>query len=100
MNAAPGQADLVNVRLKLDWAAKHIEVFRQAFESFMHRKPAPFAFRQEERRQADGSVNYELYAIIREPPPQELALIIGDVAHNVRSALDHFVFALSSRRAQ
>ena len=100
MSMTPAQADLSGVRLKLDWAAKHIETFRQTVESFQEHDPAPFAYRQEEHPQADGSVEYELYAVIREPPPRELALIIGDVVHNLRSALDHLVYTLSSREAQ
>jgi hypothetical protein len=100
MSVTPSKVDLSDVRLKLDWAAKHIETFRQTIESFQERNPPPFGFRAEEHPQTDGSVEHELYAIVREQPPRELALIIGDVVHNVRSALDHLVYALSSRKAQ
>jgi hypothetical protein len=96
----PANVDLTGVIAKLDWAERHIETFRQTVEHFEARKPATFGFRTEKHPRADGSVEYELYAIIRKPPPRELALIAGDVAHNVRSALDHLVYVLSSRTAQ
>jgi hypothetical protein len=100
MSAKPAQVDLSGVYAKLDWAERHIDLFRQTVESFQARDPAPFGFRTEEHARTDGSIEYELYAIVREQPPRELALIAGDVAHNVRSALDHLVYLLSSRKAQ
>jgi integrase len=100
MSVKPRAVDLSDVFAKLDWAERHIETFRQTVEDFEARKPAPFGFRTEKQPRADGSVEYELYAIVRKPPPRELALIAGDVAHNVRSALDHLVYALSLAKAQ
>jgi hypothetical protein len=32
---------------------------------------------------------------IPDPPPDHIALLIGDVLHNLRSSLDHIVWALS-----
>lgn len=40
----------------------------------------------------DGSVQH--VAHIRVPVPDELALVIGDAAHNARSALDHLAYGL------
>ncbi len=36
-------------------------------------------------------INFEIH----KPPPIEWGLIVGEIAHNLRSALDHIVFALS-----
>jgi hypothetical protein len=100
MNVQPTPVDLSGVLLKLAWAEKHIETFRQTIEAYEARDPRPLDVRIEGQQLDDGSEEYELYAIVREQPPQELALIVGDVVHNVRSALDHLVYALSSPEAQ
>lgn len=100
MSMSPTKVDLGGVLAKLDWAAQHIEMFRQTVEAFERRNPAPLGFRAEEQAHPDGSVDWVLHAVIREPLPSELPLIVGDVIHNVRSALDHLVYALSSPKAQ
>jgi hypothetical protein len=100
MLAKPTEIDLTTVIAKLDWAEKHVDAFRLAGEAFAQRDPTPFGMRHESSRNPDGSEDYRLYAVVRERPPLDFALIIGDVAHNVRSALDHLVYALSSRQAQ
>jgi len=34
--------------------------------------------------------------VVRKEPPRDLAPVIGDSVHNLRSALDHLVYELSS----
>lgn len=92
--------DLSGVRLKLDRAEHHIESLRAEIQTFRQRKPKPFGFRTEKRSGLDGSVEYVLYAIVREPPPREWALIIGDAVQNIRSALEHLVYELSTPTGQ
>jgi hypothetical protein len=87
---------LSGVRLKLDRAEHHIESLRAEIQAFRQRKPRPFGFKTEERLGKDGSVEYVFYAIVREYPPSEWALIIGDAVQNIRSALEHLAYELST----
>jgi hypothetical protein len=93
--APPAKPDLSGVYLKLDRADEHIETVRRHTKSFLGRKPAPFDFRTEETPGPDKSVEYVLYAVIREEPPRELALPIGDAIQNIRNALDYLVYELT-----
>jgi hypothetical protein len=92
--------DLSGVYLKLDWANTHLQTLRKKLETFEKGNPAPFGFRTEETSRPDKSVEYVLYAIVRETPPADLAPVIGDVLHNVRSALDHLVYELAPPRVR
>jgi hypothetical protein len=97
----PRDCDLAGVRLKLDRAREHIEAIRERVDVFTGRTPPPFGFRVEQRDLDDGEgVEYTLYAVVREQPPRELAPMIGDAVHNIRSALDHLVYELSSAKAR
>jgi hypothetical protein len=87
--------DLSGVLIKLDRAEAHIETVREQIAAFREREPAPFGFRAETAPGPDNSFEYVLYAVVRELPPRELAPIIGDAIHNMRSALDHLVYALA-----
>jgi hypothetical protein len=92
--------DLSGVRLKLDRAEAHIETVGEQIGAFRERDPAPFGFRSDPEPRANQPGEYVLYAVIREPPPRELALPIGDALQNMRAALDHFAYELSSPSAQ
>jgi hypothetical protein len=92
--------DLSAVRLKLDRANEHIEIFRENLEAFLEGDPAPFGFRTKKTPGLDKSVEYVLYAIVRQPPPRELALVIGDAIQNIRIALEYLAYELSSPTAQ
>jgi hypothetical protein len=98
----PGKSnpDLSGVRLKLDRAEAHIETVGEQIGAFRERDPAPFGFRSDPEPRANQPGEYVLYAVIREPPPRELALPIGDALQNMRAALDHFAYELSSPSAQ
>jgi hypothetical protein len=92
--------DLSQVRLKLDRAGEHIEAFRQDLEAFLERDPPPFAFRTEKSLGAKKTAEYVLYAIVREPPPRCLALVIGDAIQDMRVALEYLAYELSSPEAR
>jgi hypothetical protein len=92
--------DLSSVKLKLDRANEHIECFRVKLETFLERDPPPFDFRTKEPRSADKSGEYVLRAIVREAPPKELALVVGDAIQNMRIALEYLAYEFSSPRAR
>ena len=78
--------DLPGVHLKLDRAGRHIETLRTEVDAFKRRDPAPWDFTSEQRAGSGNTVEHLLYAVIREPPPPEWVLIIGDAIQNMRAA--------------
>jgi hypothetical protein len=89
--------DLSGVHLKLNRAETHIETLGKETDAFVKRDPKPFEIRTEKTPRADKSIHHVLYAVVREQPPPELAPIIGDVIHNLRSALEHLAHELSGK---
>lgn len=81
-------------------AETHLETFRKEAATFSERDPAPFGFRPEDTPRSDKSVEYVLYAVVREQLLSDLAPIVGDVIHNIRSALEHFAWEITPRRAR
>ena len=51
------------------------------------------------RRDADRLVDRYIWNMT-DPPPDHVALLVGDSLHNLRSSLDHLVWALSEQRGQ
>jgi integrase len=67
--------DLSGVYLKLERAETHIQTFSDEVAAFSEPDPKPFGFRTEDTIGTDKSIKYDLYAVIREEPPRELALL-------------------------
>ena len=73
-----------SARLKVEWANQHIKHLNTAISGFIesHRELLTI-----DRNPEDGSYRLNLTGAKIMPP--EIALLIGDTAHNLRSALDH-----------
>jgi hypothetical protein len=86
------EASLKGVRAKLDRADEHLNALADAIQVFISRDPQPFGISVP---YFDPNTNwYTVYAIVEEEPPDRLGVILGDVLHNTRSALDHLVWQL------
>jgi hypothetical protein len=80
---------LSSARIKIDRAKKHLADINAAIAAFEARNP----FYVEIDKKSDP--RYEIYRFRqREPIPPAWGAIIGDCAHNLRSALDHLSVAL------
>lgn len=77
-------------RLKVNRATEHIGALNALVGAFIDKKPYGLGFRSDMK--ADELV---LTISIREDPPAEIGLVIGDVVHNLASCLDHLVCALA-----
>lgn len=77
--------------MKLDHARELLDTLRTAEAEY--RAGNPVQMETIEERCADGSRVYRIIASVRQEPPAGWALIIGDVVHNSRSALDNAVWA-------
>jgi hypothetical protein len=77
---------------KLAWARKHLETFKQAVGAFANDSPYRTAA-QDEPETGD-----RVWRIFRNKPlPPDWPLVVGDVVHNLRSALDNLVYLIAQR---
>ncbi|MGI8548600.1 MAG: hypothetical protein ACR2M1_14950 [Gemmatimonadaceae bacterium] len=77
-------------RAKLDRARQHFEAAEFTYAEFAKTEPYRIVT---ERDKKPG--RYVLRAFIDHPIPEQMVLEIGDSVHNMRSALDHLVFAIA-----
>lgn len=81
---------LANARLKLDRGREHVEAANECVDTWLGTDAYTID------RQVDPQTGYTVArAKIQAPPPPELGLLIGDAVQNLRSALDHAVYALA-----
>ena len=82
-----------SVRLKIDWAEKHLDALNAEIDRWTSGPPNPRRL----KRIRDGVPSTDFRAQFRfDPPiPDTLPMIIGDAVHNLRSALDHLACALA-----
>jgi hypothetical protein len=57
----------------------------------------PCVWRVDRQNRSTHEVEYRCYAALRQPVDPDWALRAGEAVHNLRSALDHLVFAASKR---
>jgi len=70
-------------KLKISWANRHIETLKAALVSFLNTKFCRLYF-DKESNPGRSLLKFEMI----QPVPEHIPLIIGDVIHNLRSALD------------
>ena len=82
-----------SVLWKIGRAKMHFETAKQVFKAFAN--TAPYGvFGDFDTQQRALRVRVSGVGVI----PTEFALVVGDAAHNARSALDHLIFALARPR--
>jgi len=85
-------ASLQGVWAKLDRAEEHLKTLVGEVGAFITREPQPFGL---SIPYLDAETGWHtVYGIVEEKPPERLGVILGDLLHNVRSALDHLVWQL------
>jgi hypothetical protein len=81
---------LNGVYAKLGRAEQHLEVLRVDTQRFLDSDPYTFVWKFDQQRR-----NKFLHAHIQKTVPDEWSLVIGELAHNARSALDALVYQLA-----
>src|SRR6267378_107397 len=77
-------------RLKVARADEHLKAVEERIKGFIDKKPYALG------SQPDMKANELLLTIhIRDDPPPELGLVVGDAVHNLAAALDYIVCALA-----
>ncbi|GEM_PF-2827711 len=77
-------------RLKLGRAEEHLSTIKAIIQRFLESNPYSFILQPN-----PNPPDYVLRANINQVPPIQLSCIVGDFAHNARSALDLLVYQLS-----
>jgi hypothetical protein len=75
---------------KLDWANHHLDQLYEGIGAFFDKEPYDIFFHTDNNGWRGGRL------WIKERPPDELGLILGDAIHNVRGALDHAIYAIGT----
>lgn len=83
-----------SVQAKLDRAQQHIDKLLAKIEAFDSRQP--YAFVQDHN--ADLTEHYLHLRLVEPFPSAVWGCILGDAVHNLRSALDHLVYAIAIRQ--
>jgi hypothetical protein len=79
------------IRLKVERAKKHILDLDQRIRAFCDSNPYTIAAKP---HPLAAIAHTTLYVATVDPVPEDLALIIGDAIHNLRSSLDHLAWQL------
>ncbi len=83
-------------RLKIERAKHHLVELEAKISAYGDRKP--YEIRRERERGAKHNRRFVLH--FTEKPDPEIAIVMGDVIHNLRSALDHLAVAVAPRNRQ
>jgi hypothetical protein len=78
---------------KIARADEHLALLEAEVRAFLEGDPEPIAL-SVPYLDADSGW-YIVYGIVKQQPPLRLGVIVGDVVHNARSALDHLVWQLA-----
>jgi hypothetical protein len=93
-----GPPSLRGVWAKVERAREHQDLLQREVDAYLALRP----WRETEKRQGEQLV---IRATVTREPSLRMAAILGDAVHNLRSALDHLVFAfqpgaISERESQ
>jgi hypothetical protein len=84
--------ELLGCREKLDWAAEHIKLIRVETEAWLNANPVELPVTE---HLVTGYHPHVISAATYfAKPPERFGVLIGNVLHNLRSALDHLVWQL------
>ncbi len=75
--------------MKIKRAQHHIADLEGQFKTFVARKPHRFSIKNDPKT---GQTLIQIRFV--EAPPDNLIVVIGDTIHNLRTALDHMIWAL------
>lgn len=88
----PSDELLSSALLKIKRAEHHINDLNRQINAFLAERPFKLFYFMRPKA-GEGTIGTKTEKSI----PEEFAMIIGDAAHNLRSALDHAMFALCSK---
>jgi hypothetical protein len=87
------EAQLESTRRKLTRGIEHVKALRTEIEAYEER--LAYGFEWDTDRRSATQIEYRCFAVERERMPDHWPLLAGEAIQNLRSSLDHFVFAAS-----
>src|SRR3954451_8653936 len=89
-------ADLAGARAKLDRAEQHLYALDRGMRAWAERKPYRLVERFDPRPgETVGDIRFAVAGVA--PPPPVLGVHLGEVVHDLHSALDHLAWAVAER---
>ena len=83
--------DLSSCRAKLSRAEAHIDALKREIRTWVDSHPYSLA----KKTSPDLTRHGYVISVLREPDLEQWSLIAGDTIHNLRSTLDHLVYAIA-----
>jgi hypothetical protein len=81
---------LEGARLKLERARRHLKEVKDELDDFIARGGVTMEFAPDDV--PDPARPFRMHV---EPPPKSISVTAGDCVHNIRSSLDHLIYALA-----
>jgi hypothetical protein len=81
---------------KLNRGVEHVEAIRGEARSFENGRA--YELRIEPELRSPEEIKYDCFAVEREPVPDHWPLLIGEAIQNLRSSLDHVVYAARGKQ--
>jgi len=88
---------LEGIRLKLQRAYSQLDALKGEITDFLDGKPYEPALKLERipgAREAPCVIDFTIRMIVKKPCPPMWSILIGEIIHDIRSALDHLVYQL------
>jgi hypothetical protein len=88
---------LDGISLKVKRSYQQIDILKNEISTFMDREPYKPAFKMNRIRGATEApcvLDFTIRLVVEEPCPPMFGILVGEIVHNLRSALDHIVYQL------
>lgn len=89
---------MTSAQRKLMRGVEHVKTLRREAGSYVDEDP--YVFRTEPNAESGYAIVYRCFAVERKAPLDHWPLLAGEAVQNLRSALDHAVYATASRRGR
>ncbi len=83
---------------KFKWGVKHLNALEEEAKSFEHGQA--YVLRKEVEHRSTHEVAYVCFAVPKKPLPDHWPLVLGDAVQNLRSSLDHAIYAAANGKGR
>jgi hypothetical protein len=84
---------VITVERRIDWAEQRLTELWAAIDAYLAREPVDV------RVEDVGPGSYVFRGYVREQPPDEFSLMVGDFSHQLRASLDNLVWEVAGATA-
>ena len=84
---------MITVERRIDWAEQRLTELWAAMDAYLAHEPVDVQVEDA------GPGSYVFRGYVREQPPDELSLLVGDFIHNLRASLDNLIWEVAGATA-